>query len=103
MAGMGKSFQFSLGHIFWATFWVATLLALWQITGYLDESGSPMQVRDHRGQIFVVSSVMFLSAGIGALNGRPKAGAAIGTLAALFVAYLLTPTVSRWMIYIMLR
>jgi len=100
---MGKSFQFSLGHIFWATFWVVTLLAFWQITGYWDESGSPMQVRDHRGQMFVVSSVMFLSAAIGALNSRPKTGVAIGTLAALFVAYLLTPPVSRWMIYMMLR
>ena len=82
---------------------VAILLAMWHITGYLDESNTPMQVRDHRGQMFIVSSVMFLSAGLGELKGRPKTGAAIAALVALLVAFLLTPAASRWIIYILLR
>jgi hypothetical protein len=90
---MRARFQFSLSFVFWAIFWVAMLLSIWKVIGYLDLSGIPIPFFDHLRQTFISTSAMFILAWYGARTGQPKTWAVIGVIAALFVALWLSPTI----------
>ena len=89
MAGMDRRLRFSVASLLWMTFWVAMLFTLWQAIALWDDNPKPLG--EHIRQMAIVSAVLFVTAGLAALNGRSKLGAAIGVLAAFFTASCMAP------------